>query len=173
MARNIVEHGYLLSESSPSQSYSYSTSESETFEQICVPSINGVYATVDGQRVYLKDGDPSVAELDMYSASFTDTAGVSWILYNNFDGERYYLIWGNPGDTWFNYFAEDSVPIEFRLYVDAIQYNLSENSFTGNIDCWVRDPQTPGDVKWRDLRIRVKLDRQFVPQIIRTVTVTS
>lgn len=178
MARNVVENGYLLTESSPSQSYSYSNDESALFERIVVPAINGEYATTGGQKVYLNRGRTiKASDLDMYSASYTDVNGIAWTIYNEWDPD-----YGSKGSYVLYYVSStmdepkqmyhDSTPVPFTLEFNSLTYDPENERFTGNIR--VYRLAIGGEVSYAELGWTVaELDRQFVPQIKREVAVTE
>lgn len=121
---NHVNHGIMLSESSPSQTYSYSVSATVENEPLTVPSLNGIYATAGGQRIYLTPQrvQEQYLPLDMTSASITDINGDVWSLFQRWQEPYYHLILsynGNESDM-----TMGSSPCPFTLYVPN-SYNMT------------------------------------------------
>lgn len=127
---NRVNHGIMLSESSPSQTYSYSVSPTVENEPLTVPSLNGIYATAGGQRIYLtpQQVDEQHLPLNMTSASITDINGDVWSLFQRFQDPYYHLTLsynGSEGD-----YAMGSSPCPFTFFVPS-GYNMTYDVESG------------------------------------------
>lgn len=121
---NHVNHGITLSESSPSHTYSYSVSPTTENEPLTIPSLNGIYATAGGQRIYLtpQRADEQHLPLDMTSANITDINGDVWSLFQRWQEPYYHLILsynGNESDM-----TMGSSPCPFTLYIPN-SYNMT------------------------------------------------
>lgn len=166
---NVVNHGITLSESSPSQTYSYTQTETTTSEALTIPSLNGEYATVQGTRVYLP-GTPNSTARDMTSASFTDVDGHLYEIYNEYDGSRYRLVLDVDGVRTTTYSTGTSTQTFFLRYsVDGNMrpYDITTDKHFGRMS--IRTSSSTG-TRVADL---VELDPYPLPQIKRQVTVTE
>jgi hypothetical protein len=130
---NRVNHGITLSESSPSHTYSYSVSPTTENEPLTVPSLNGVYTTAGGQRVYLTPQrvQEQYLPLDMISASITDINGDVWSLFQRWQEPYYHLILSYNGSE--SDYTMGSSPCPFTLLVlnsYDITYDVESNKYT-------------------------------------------
>ena len=130
---NRVNHGITLSESSPSRTYSYSVSPTTENEPLTVPSLNGVYTTAGGQRIYLtpQQTDEQHLPLSMTSASITDINGDVWSLFQRWQEPYYHLILsynGSEGD-----YTTGSSPCPFTFFVPSgynMTYDVENDKYT-------------------------------------------
>lgn len=130
---NHVNHGIMLSESSPSQTYSYSVSATVENEPLTIPSLNGVYTTAGGQRVYLTPQrvQEQYLPLGMTSASITDINGDVWSLFQRYQEPYYHLILSYNGSE--SDYTMGSNPCPFTLYVPNgydMTYDVESNKYT-------------------------------------------
>lgn len=130
---NHVNHGITLSESSPSRTYSYSVSPTTESEPLTVPSLNGVYTTAGGQRVYLtpQQVQEQYLPLDMTSANITDINNNVWSLFQRWQEPYYHLILSYNGSE--SDLTMGSSPCPFTLFVPSgynMTYDVESNKYT-------------------------------------------
>lgn len=171
---NHVNHGITLSESSPSHTYSYSVSPTTENEPLTIPSLNGIYTTAGGQRVYLTPQQH--LPLDMTSASITDINGDVWSLFQRWQEPYYHLILsynGSEGD-----YTMGSSPCPFALLVGNgydMTYDVENDKYTVRISIAHYDQS--GNYTSEYLRLGNYCDAEVtalpLPQVKRMVTVTE
>lgn len=127
---NRVNHGIMLSESSPSRTYSYSVSTATENEPLTIPSLNGIYTMAGGQRIYLTPQrvQEQYLPLDMISASITDINGDVWSLFQRWQEPYYHLILSYNGSE--SDYTMGSNPCPFTLFVPNA-YNMTYDVESG------------------------------------------
>lgn len=175
---NRVNHGIMLLESSPSQTYSYSVLPTTENEPLTVPSLNGVYATAGGQRIYLtpQQTDEQHLPLNMTSASITDINGDVWSLFQRWQEPYYHLILsynGNEGD-----YTMGSSPCPFTFFVPSgynMTYDVENDRYTVRVG--IAHYNQNGNYTSGYLRLGNYCDAEVaalpLPQVKRMVTVTE
>lgn len=166
---NVVNVGITLTESSPSQTYSYTQTESTTSEALTIPSLNGEYATVQGTRVYLP-GIPNSTARDMSSASFYDVDGHLYEIYNEYDGSRYRLVLDVDGVRTSSYTSGTLTQTFFLLY--SVDGNMRPYDITTDKHFGRMNIRTSSSTVTRVADL-VELDPYPLPQTKRQVTVTE
>ena len=175
---NHVNHGITLSESSPSHTYSYGVSPTTENEPLTIPSLNGIYTTAGGQRVYLTPQrvQEQYLPLDMTSAHITDINGDVWSLFQRWQEPYYHLILSYNGTE--SDYTMGSSPCPFTLYVPNsynMTYDVGNDKYTVRIGIAHRNQY--GSFTSGYLRLGNYCDAEVaalpLPQVKRMVTVTE
>jgi hypothetical protein len=175
---NHVNHGIMLSESSPSHTYSYSVSPTTENEPLTIPSLNGAYTTAGGQRVYLTPQrvQEQYLPLSMTSASITDINGDVWSLFQRFQEPYYHLILSYNGSE--SDWTMSSNPCPFTLYIPDgynMTYDVEYDKYTVRGGIAYHDQH--GSFQAIYLRLGNYCDAEVaalpLPQAKRMVTVTE
>ena len=175
---NRVNHGIMLSESSPSRTYSYSVSPTTENEPLTIPSLNGIYTTAGGQRIYLTPQrvQEQYLPLDMTSASITDINGDVWSLFQRWQEPNYHLILSYNGSE--SDYTMGSNPCPFTLYIPNsynMTYDVENNKYTVRVGIAYRNQY--GSFTSGYLRLGNYCDAEVaalpLPQVKRMVTVTE
>lgn len=176
---NRVNHGIMLSESSPSHTYSYSVSPTVETEPLTIPSLNGIYTTAGGQRIYLTPQrvQEQYLPLDMTSANITDINNDVWSLFQRWQEPYYHLILSYNGSE--SDLTNGSSPCPFTLFVPNsynMTYDVENNKYTVRVGIALYDQNGSFTSEYLSLGsyyCDAEVAALPLPQVKRMVTVTE
>ena len=163
---NHVNHGITLSESSPSQTYSYSVVETTENEPLHVPSINGDTCIGGGATITLEGSSSMTYSLTSFSC--VDVNNVTWTLQNELTPDGYYQLWLTHGSTREMYEGGSGQMHTFGIYITVDGYDPATDTYTGR-PSYVKAAGYGGSY----LGCTVEITADSLPQVKRTYAVTE